>query len=154
MKRSKTPQDAPGGSNVPEPERPLETAPRPSVGPKKAIARKLPYRKRYPERIKAHYQVNQAIKTGLIVRKPCEVCGAIAQAHHDDYSKPLEVRWLCAKHHSRHHWKLGEDAPLAKCVRKPLGKAERFPPLKRKQKPNFEAARDWRKMFRNKSTTQ
>jgi hypothetical protein len=39
-------------------------------------------------------------------RKPCEICGAEkADAHHDDYSKPLDVRWLCETHHSEHHRK-------------------------------------------------
>jgi len=37
-------------------------------------------------------------------RQPCEVCGAQkAQAHHDDYSKPLDVRWLCTTHHAEWH---------------------------------------------------
>jgi hypothetical protein len=36
--------------------------------------------------------------------RPCESCGgAGAQLHHADYSKPLEVRWLCAQCHGREH---------------------------------------------------
>lgn len=42
-------------------------------------------------------------KRGKLIPKPCEVCGEKAQKHHDDYSKPLEVRWFCARHHQRHH---------------------------------------------------
>lgn len=39
-------------------------------------------------------------------RKPCEMCGEErSDAHHDDYSKPLEVRWLCRKHHMELHRK-------------------------------------------------
>lgn len=47
----------------------------------------------------------KAIKKGLLVRQPCEICGALrVDAHHEDYSKPLQVRWLCRKHHrQRHH---------------------------------------------------
>lgn len=58
------------------------------------------YRKKYPEKLSAKDKVRYAIKKGLISRKPCEVCKDIkSQGHHDDYSKPLEVRWLCSKHH-------------------------------------------------------
>src|SRR5262245_57418077 len=39
------------------------------------------------------------LKRGKIKRQPCEVCGSTAQMHHDDYSRPLEVRWLCRPHH-------------------------------------------------------
>lgn len=44
------------------------------------------------------------LKRGKLERLGCEVCGERAQMHHDDYDKPLEVRWLCRKHHLRHHW--------------------------------------------------
>jgi ribosomal protein S27AE len=44
------------------------------------------------------------VRTGKLVPQPCEVCGAInVHAHHDDYSKPLEVRWLCPEDHSHVH---------------------------------------------------
>jgi len=43
-------------------------------------------------------------RRGKITRKPCEVCGSgDSQKHHDDYSKPLEVRWLCRAHHLELH---------------------------------------------------
>jgi len=60
-------------------------------------------RKRHPDKARAHYMVLNAIRDGKMERLSCEVCGAKAQAHHDDYSKPLDVRWLCFKHHREHH---------------------------------------------------
>jgi hypothetical protein len=64
------------------------------------------YRKR-PEigqRMRARERVHHEIRQGRIVRQPCEVCGAPkTQAHHADYSKPLEVRWLCHEHHRELH---------------------------------------------------
>lgn len=38
------------------------------------------------------------IKRGKAHRLLCEVCGSSAHAYHADYSKPLEVTWLCDKH--------------------------------------------------------
>ena len=39
-------------------------------------------------------------------KKPCESCGSMSsQAHHHDYSKPLEVVWLCPAHHADEHRK-------------------------------------------------
>ena len=62
------------------------------------------YRKRFPEKIIAHRLLNNSIKSGKLKRMPCELCGKPnSQAHHDDYSKPLEVRWLCVRHHQDHH---------------------------------------------------
>jgi hypothetical protein len=54
--------------------------------------------------IKARKLVRQAIAWGELVRGPCEVCGDTrAQAHHRDYSRPLDVEWLCRRHHTIRH---------------------------------------------------
>ena len=58
------------------------------------------YRAKYPEKVKARNMVANAVRDGKLIKKPCEVCGeTTVQAHHEDYSKPLDVRWLCFKHH-------------------------------------------------------
>lgn len=56
-----------------------------------------------PGRYRATYAVSNALRDGRLHRLPCEQCGARAQAHHDDYRRPLVVRWLCRKHHLEHH---------------------------------------------------
>ena len=56
--------------------------------------------KKYPQKHKARYTLSYAVKTGKLARLACEKCGNfLSQAHHPDYSKPLEVWWLCMKHH-------------------------------------------------------
>ncbi len=63
-------------------------------------------RDRSPDKYAAHSAVSNAVRDGRLVRKPCEVCGSEkSQAHHDDYSRPLDVRWLCRTHHLEHHGK-------------------------------------------------
>lgn len=58
-------------------------------------------RKRDKFKAKAVNVVNHAIRDGKLTRQPCEVCGNLnSQAHHEDYSKPLEITWLCVKHHN------------------------------------------------------
>ena len=49
--------------------------------------------------------VERAVKKGVLIPQPCEVCGAIELigGHHDDYNKPLTVRWFCKKHHFDWH---------------------------------------------------
>ena len=62
------------------------------------------YRKENPEKYKAHRKVYYAIKTGKLFKEPCAVCGnKDVHAHHEDYSKPLDVIWLCVKHHMHEH---------------------------------------------------
>jgi len=57
-------------------------------------------RQKFPERYAARQAVTVALRSGRLVRLPCQRCGAVpAQAHHRDYSKPLDVEWLCAPHH-------------------------------------------------------
>jgi hypothetical protein len=61
---------------------------------------------RNSEKRAAHLLVQGAVSRKEIVKGVCEVCGAAkVEAHHDDYTKPLEVRWLCRKHHAEHHRK-------------------------------------------------
>jgi hypothetical protein len=65
---------------------------------------RISYRTKYPEKRAAHVATGNAIRSGKLVKGPCEVCGSlVVDAHHDDYSKPLEVRWLCRVHHLIHH---------------------------------------------------
>lgn len=55
-------------------------------------------------RANARAYANSYQRRGLIVPQPCEVCGDVnAQKHHDDYDRPLNVRWFCAEHHRAHH---------------------------------------------------
>lgn len=63
------------------------------------------YRLRIPEKTSARHAVGNALAAGKLIKKPCEICGTTkdVHAHHDDYARPLEVRWLCRKHHDEHH---------------------------------------------------
>lgn len=43
-------------------------------------------------------------KAGILTMQPCEKCSEeITQAHHDDYNRPWEVRWMCVKCHNKWH---------------------------------------------------
>ena len=59
---------------------------------------------RYPEKRRANFTVQTAIRNGTLVQQPCEQCeDSPTHAHHDDYFKPLQVRWLCAPCHRQEH---------------------------------------------------
>jgi hypothetical protein len=67
-------------------------------------ARSTKYRVENPVKKLAHSILNNALRAGVITRKPCEVCGAQnADAHHADYSHALSVQWLCRVHHMEWH---------------------------------------------------
>lgn len=61
---------------------------------------------KYPSKNKAHYAVSNAIRDGKLKRNSaCEACGieCRTEAHHHDYSKPLDVHWLCKACHVEWH---------------------------------------------------
>lgn len=62
-------------------------------------------RERGSQKRAARVAVGNAIQSGKLTKCPCEVCGTthLVHAHHDDYSKALDVRWLCPKHHAAEH---------------------------------------------------
>lgn len=58
---------------------------------------------------RVHKLVTHALKTGALVKQPCEVCSSEkSEAHHEDYSEPFEVNWLCRKHHRARHMEINE----------------------------------------------
>jgi len=67
---------------------------------------------KYIEKVRANGIINSAIRRGSLKRQNCEVCNTSddIHAHHDDYSKPHEVRWLCRKHHREFHESLKSDS--------------------------------------------
>ena len=70
----------------------------------KVIAGIDKYRKANPEKRKAHTAVANAIRSGKLVSLPCSECGETkTEAHHYAYDMPLDVIWLCRKHHRQLH---------------------------------------------------
>lgn len=62
------------------------------------------YAARNKEKIRAKDLVRGAIGRGDLTRQPCAECGdPNVHAHHADYSRPLDVTWLCPLHHGRTH---------------------------------------------------
>jgi hypothetical protein len=65
----------------------------------------IQWRAAHPDAYKAQNAVNNAVRDRRLQKQPCAICGAEehVHAHHQDYAKPLEVKWLCAKCHHRVH---------------------------------------------------
>ena len=73
---------------------------------KAAYAREFYARPENALKNRARILCKTAIESGKLVRQPCEKCGeARTDAHHDDYTMPLNVRWLCKKCHGIEHQK-------------------------------------------------
>lgn len=66
---------------------------------------KLNFRARHPEKALVHDITRRALRNGQLVRQACERCGATERihAHHEDYSRPLDVTWLCDSCHRKAH---------------------------------------------------
>lgn len=77
---------------------------------KNGYAAEMRSRLKYPEKEKARREMQSALRKGIIKREPCEVCdNPRSQGHHEDYTKPLQVRWLCAIHHRQADDKLRQE---------------------------------------------
>ena len=65
----------------------------------------LEWRKRNHEKHKAHWTVQNGIKTGKLTKDTCFVCDCKKDihAHHDNYDFPLEITWLCRSCHNMWH---------------------------------------------------
>lgn len=66
-----------------------------------------------PEKVRARSRVNRAVRDGRLVKpEACSRCGATQriEAHHEDYSRPLDVTWMCARCHRRVHVREARDA--------------------------------------------
>lgn len=64
------------------------------------------YKERFPITYAAHIVTHNALRDGRLIRKEsCEQCSStlFIEAHHDDYTKPLDVRWLCRACHYAWH---------------------------------------------------
>lgn len=69
------------------------------------------WEQKHPLRKKASQIVSNAIRDGMINKQPCFVCGSHkAEAHHFAYDMPLDVTWLCVKHHTQLHKEFREAA--------------------------------------------
>jgi hypothetical protein len=67
----------------------------------------MEWKRQNPEKVSAHLQVASALKRGIL-KNPgkCAVCGentTYLDAHHEDYTKPLAVVWVCPKCHRGIH---------------------------------------------------
>lgn len=76
-----------------------------SRGKKVCGKAKKKWDKKNPLKKLASQLVNNAVRDGRLEKQPCERCGSTVRVHghHDDYYKPLEVRWLCPKCHTELH---------------------------------------------------
>lgn len=63
------------------------------------------YRARNRDKISARGKLRRAMLKGLITKTLCSCGNPSVEAHHPDYSKPLEVTWLCIPCHRKLHWK-------------------------------------------------
>ena len=74
---------------------------------KKYLGAQKESREKYKYKRNARTKVQRALQAGLLIKSPCcEICGKInckIHGHHQDYSKPLDVIWVCTECHGKLH---------------------------------------------------
>lgn len=68
----------------------------------------------HPDRRAAQVALGNAVRKGEVKKQPCWVCGEKAVAHHPDYSRPLDVVWLCHPHHGQAHALVANEPAMRK----------------------------------------
>lgn len=66
------------------------------------------WREANPDRNMAHRAVFVAVRAGRLIKpENCSECGRAGRihGHHEDYSRPLDVVWLCGRCHGKRHKK-------------------------------------------------
>ena len=78
------------------------------------------YHRTHRDRMRARRALWKALKAGRITRTSCARCGSTIglHGHHEDYSRPLDVVWLCGPCHiSVHKVKRGTAAKPERPIR-------------------------------------
>ena len=71
---------------------------------KQSVEMSRRWRSEDSRRAAAHSAVARAVRSGELVKKPCERCGSEnSLAHHENYDRKLDVKWLCQPHHKQRH---------------------------------------------------
>ena len=65
---------------------------------------KRQWREKSADKIAAHRKARYALRKGRLVKGACArveegACRGRIEMHHEDYEQPLDVTWLCSKHH-------------------------------------------------------
>jgi len=95
-------------------------AAKPSVLPEATRAGVRRWRSAHPEGPRAHKLVYAAVRLGEIERPDrCEGCGRGVRlhGHHADYTKPLQIRWLCGSCHRLAHRRPRDEGAVTKPAR-------------------------------------
>lgn len=67
------------------------------------------FQKNNKEKVRAHALLKRAVQKGIVIKPTrCERCSGEfpiqkIQGHHEDYNKPLDVKWLCWLCHLKTH---------------------------------------------------
>jgi hypothetical protein len=67
---------------------------------RKLAANAARYSNTYKGKRAARKKVFVEVRAGRLTREPCHCGHKKVEGHHRDYSKPLDIVWLCKKHHA------------------------------------------------------